>query len=164
MSDDDIDNMDFALPQDLLPVAQPKMLHQLPPESKTWTCIYPIYISTHKARKVPRKLAVKEPAAIYISEALKRLGFNAILEPMKRHPSDPLVFGRLRVPLQGHAFTKRQLLIEVAKMYDQVVESTPDHDGRIKQMADQSRSVLVWPEEPVQQIQPKAIKPSKKKK
>jgi signal recognition particle subunit SRP19 len=192
MNDDDIDNMDFALPQELMPqnsamnpfaqMMQAAPMQQIQPphqeallqETKNWTCVYPIYIdkskSIDKGRKIPMEFCVEEPAAIYMVEAATKLGLMAGLEANKRHAKDPLVFGRIRVKLkdEGGRFlhstihTKRQLLIEIAKIVDEVKRTAPDPDGRFKTFANQSRSVLVWPEEPAGPSKPTKV--SKKKK
>jgi signal recognition particle subunit SEC65 len=170
-SDDDIDNMDFELPTDVLFTAvdqyQPAVQSARPQQPlqatqepqipleiiKDWTCIYPVYIdvdkSTKRGRMIPTSVAVKEPAAIYIAEAVKQLKFNAVLEGNKRHPQDCFTYGRIKVQLKvdgraTHPYikTKKQLLIEVSKMLPSVIEEVNKINPDAITIASESRSQI----------------------
>lgn len=193
-SDDDIDNMDFALPttSSMQPQSQQQkqvsntspftsLISQIPKEYKQplqsdqpsidqslikdWICIYPLYLDVSKSfkkeRRVPKSIAVKEPAAIYIAESIKVLKLNGALEVQKRHPKDPLVFGRVKVELKVngvfvHPFirTKKQLMVEICRVLPGVVESFK-LDVSILQIAAESRSELRSVIEGLSKVEPK---------
>ncbi|KAI8919095.1 hypothetical protein DFJ77DRAFT_453021 [Powellomyces hirtus] len=118
----------------------------------SWTVIYPINISS--TGKQHRKLALAQcptrtPSALYIAECVRFLGLPAAFEPEKRHPADPLVFGRVRVqirdpatlqPLNPNVRTKRQLVKEVARYYPGIEMKMNEQDPRMPAMAAASRS------------------------
>ncbi|KAI9101379.1 signal recognition particle, SRP19 subunit [Phlyctochytrium arcticum] len=171
-ADDDIDNMDFDLPAHLLPnsggsssMSQPmaqEMAHQIPPRmlqandaikeaAKTWTAVYPVYLDpSHPRRKLAKNLLTPDPSAVYIAECVRLLNVPAVLDPEKRHPADPLVFGRLKVqiknqygqPMNSRITTKLELLRAIAKMYPAVVEDMKKEDPKIAAMAAASRSEI----------------------
>ncbi|TPX56267.1 hypothetical protein PhCBS80983_g04638, partial [Powellomyces hirtus] len=181
MDPDDIDDMDFDLPQELISPASPHTRStsssnsssipaptapsflssaHLPPASdaamreiaKSWTVIYPINMSS--TGKQHRKLALAQcptrtPSALYIAECVRFLGLPAAFEPEKRHPADPLVFGRVRVqirdpvthqPLNPNVRTKRHLVKEVARYYPGIEMKMNEQDPRMPAMAAASRS------------------------
>ncbi|KAJ3053623.1 hypothetical protein HK097_003816 [Rhizophlyctis rosea] len=129
LDDDDIDNMDFDLPDDtqLSPSQQSQLQSFQPPpgapgfggfpgqpsqadvaaikeKTKKWTCIYPLYIDRTKPKRLGRKLPSHQchqtPTAIYMLEALRLLSIPTVFEPTARHPADPFTFGRLKVQLR----------------------------------------------------------------
>jgi len=166
LDDDNIDNMDYALPGDLVakpatdftnagtstspstssyssfnelkfnPITSPNEssahLTTLSAHMKQWFCLYPVYINRNKSdtdgRKIPKQFAVENPTAIYIAEAASSLGLPAALEPDKRHPKDPLTFGRVRVSLKhsngilikSDIPTKRILLKKIAEILPEI--------------------------------------------
>lgn len=93
------------------PMPQPQMqMPQAPmPEPqreipKHFQCIYPIYFdqtrSRAEGRKVGSELAVENPLARDIVDAVQMLGLKAGLEPEKLHPKDWANPGRVRVQLK----------------------------------------------------------------
>ncbi|KAJ3325205.1 hypothetical protein HDV06_004995 [Boothiomyces sp. JEL0866] len=121
---------------------------------KNWVAIYPVYINCEKSisqgRRIPSEFAVKEPAAIYMGQAAKLLGYNVALELNKRHPRDPFTFGRLRIkfkdengaPVISDITNKKELLIRLAEKIPEAMEKMNDSEGKNKSFADSSRSVL----------------------
>ncbi|KAI8824029.1 uncharacterized protein EV422DRAFT_518665 [Fimicolochytrium jonesii] len=172
LEEDDIDNMDFDLPEEVLrrppqqsavAVSASSSTGSLPSGAteataamreavKSWTVVYPIYISS--AGRAHRKIPLKEcptatPSAVYIAECVRFLRLPAAIEADKRHPADPLVFGRIRVqlrddstktPLNGKIRTKRELLREIAKIYNGIEEKVNASDPQARAMAAASRS------------------------
>lgn len=168
--DDDIDDMDFALPpagasSDIPGAMRAAMARQqtLPKGAERWTMVYPVYVNSLKSvsdgRKVPKSLAVPSPAAVYLAEAAKALGLPTVYEPDKRHPRDPLTFGRIRVSLTGspsavgqlpgNKLTKKQLLVKLAAMVPSVQAAASD---QVQSLARQSLSIVSWDE--IQQQMP----------
>lgn len=93
--------------------AQP-MMNQMPmnqvPEPtreipKHFQCLYPIYFDKTRSRtdgrKVGSELAVENPLARDIVDAVQMLGLQAGLEPEKLHPKDWANPGRVRVLLKN---------------------------------------------------------------
>lgn len=100
-----------AAPQAPPPMPQPQMqMPQAPmPEPqreipKHFQCIYPVYFdksrSRAEGRKVGSQLAVENPLARDIVDAVQMLGLKAGLEPEKLHPKDWANPGRVRVQLK----------------------------------------------------------------
>ncbi|TPX48478.1 hypothetical protein SeMB42_g02974 [Synchytrium endobioticum] len=179
--DRDIDEMEYELPSvsyqestSTAQVAPPPQSTTIPSKSmpmphlgqshidsaqlqkfKSWICCYPIYIDADKSvqegRRIPKPLAVKEPNIFAMVEAVRRLGLSAVLEGDKRHPRDPLVFGRLRVQLRAPdgqschpaISTKRQLLCEVSKLVPEMITLIKQTDPRVAAMMASSRSGLI---------------------
>ncbi|KAH6594327.1 hypothetical protein BASA61_004034 [Batrachochytrium salamandrivorans] len=168
--DDDIDNMDYDLPEDLLVPATEFSTHKgrhPPPQvvsqgadprvkeaAKKWTCLYPVYIdqskSWHEGRRVAKHLATKDPAAMYMADAIQRLGLAAMVEPDRRHPRDAFTFGRIKVqlrtpqgvPINPLYANKRALLIKIASMLPECAEALNQSDPRLAAIAAASRSEL----------------------
>lgn len=123
MSDDDfdIDNMDYGLP--LESSSQPHQeldKTQILEATKLWWKVYPIYINekrpTSKGRLIAIKDCVPDPSVLHMAHALESFKHDFVLEPMKRHPCDALVFGRLRVKPIGR---KQDILRKIgSKMKD----------------------------------------------
>ncbi len=71
---------------------------------KKWQCIYPVYFdktrSRAEGRRVGRELAVENPLAREIVDAVQSLGLNVVFEPGKVHPKDWSNPGRVRVLLK----------------------------------------------------------------
>jgi signal recognition particle subunit SRP19 len=71
---------------------------------KHFQCLYPVYFdktrSRTEGRKVGAELAVENPLARDIVDAVQMLGLKAGLEPEKLHPKDWANPGRVRVMLK----------------------------------------------------------------
>lgn len=72
-----------------------------PPDYKHYQCIYPIYFDASRTRAQGRRvgsaLAVQNPLAREIVDAVQLLGLKAVFEPGKMHPKDWANPGRVRV-------------------------------------------------------------------
>ncbi|BFZ63195.1 signal recognition particle subunit [Saitoella coloradoensis] len=68
---------------------------------KSWTCVYPCYFDKNRShkegRRVNKELAVENPLAKDLADALKSIGFSCVLEPQKTHPQDWANPGRVRL-------------------------------------------------------------------
>ncbi|PGH03181.1 signal recognition particle subunit SRP19 [Blastomyces parvus] len=93
------------------PQAQPPPQQSHPPQidnrdiPRYYQCLYPVYFdktrSRAEGRKVSKKLAVENPLARDILDAVQVLGLRVgILEPEKLHPKDWANPGRVRVQLK----------------------------------------------------------------
>jgi signal recognition particle subunit SRP19 len=69
--------------------------------SKHWQCLYPVYFDKNKSRaegrRVGKELAVANPLARELAEAVASLEYNVVFEPNKTHPKDWSNPGRCRV-------------------------------------------------------------------
>lgn len=103
----------FAPPPTVRPSAQPPLskaqASSAPPPGapsipKTWQCLYPVYFdntrSRAQGRKVGSKLAVSNPLARDIVDAVQMLGLKLGFEGDKLHPKDWANPGRVRVNLR----------------------------------------------------------------
>jgi signal recognition particle subunit SRP19 len=72
---------------------------------KHFQCLYPVYFdktrSRAEGRKVGTELAIENPLARDIVDAVQMLGLNVGFEPEKLHPKDWANPGRVRVMLKG---------------------------------------------------------------
>ncbi|KAK4694303.1 signal recognition particle subunit SRP19, partial [Lecanoromycetidae sp. Uapishka_2] len=72
-----------------------------PPEYKHYQCIYPLYFDSNRSRaegrRVGMELAVENPLAREIVDAVQLLGLKTVFEPGKMHPKDWSNPGRVRV-------------------------------------------------------------------
>ena len=72
---------------------------------KYFQCLYPVYFDKSRTRaegrKVGAELAVENPLARDIVDAVQMLGLRAGLEPEKLHPKDWANPGRVRVQLKN---------------------------------------------------------------
>lgn len=63
--------------------------------------IYPIYLDStrklSKGRKYPLNLCIEKPTHDEICMGLKSLEIEFQSEPLKRHPNEPFVYGRIKV-------------------------------------------------------------------
>ncbi|EEP78093.1 conserved hypothetical protein [Uncinocarpus reesii 1704] len=95
----DIPMSSASAPRPSPPLPQPQ--REIP---RHFQCIYPIYFdatrSRAEGRKVTKKLAVRNPLAKDILDAVQLLGLNAGFEPEKLHPKDWANPGRIRVLLK----------------------------------------------------------------
>ncbi|KAF2396037.1 signal recognition particle, SRP19 subunit [Trichodelitschia bisporula] len=96
-------------------------------KSKTWTCLYPLYFDKSRTRasgrRVSSALAVSNPLARTLVDAVAALGLNVVFEPGKTHPKDWANPGRVRVQLvlengkrggRGDVKNKHHLYVKVA--------------------------------------------------
>eukprot|EP00842_Homolaphlyctis_polyrhiza_P005016 jgi/Hompol1/5515/HPOL_002270-RA len=121
--------------------------------AKRWVCLYPVYIDAAKSwdegRRVSKSQAAHEPAALFMAEAVNKLGLTAVFEQESRHPRDAFTFGRIRVQLKdahGRACnplypTKRALMIKVAAMLPEIGAAVIDAEPRMAGFAAASRSL-----------------------
>ncbi|KAJ6010367.1 Signal recognition particle SEC65 subunit [Penicillium sp. IBT 35674x] len=92
------------------PVAQMPQFPQMPEPQpqreipRHYQCLYPVYFdktrSRAEGRKVGSELAVENPLARDIADAVQMLGLKTALEPEKLHPKDWANPGRVRVLLK----------------------------------------------------------------
>ncbi|QLQ81816.1 hypothetical protein HG537_0G00700 [Torulaspora globosa] len=108
-------------------------------EVKGFQVLYPCYFdkrrSHREGRRVPVELAVENPLAKTVADAVRSLGLLCIFEGEKTHPQDFGNPGRVRVLLKEHgrlvpsaaAYSggKRQLMVEIAK-YMATHPTTPE--------------------------------------
>lgn len=88
------------VPMPSMPVPEPQ--REIP---RHFSCLYPVYFdktrSRAEGRKVGAELAVENPLARDIVDAVQLLGLNAGLEPEKLHPKDWANPGRVRVQVKN---------------------------------------------------------------
>ncbi|KAK2783439.1 signal recognition particle subunit [Emmonsiellopsis sp. PD_33] len=108
-----------------------------------YQCLYPIYFdksrSRAEGRKVGKKLAVANPLARDIVDAVQVLGLRVGFEPEKLHPKDWANPGRVRVflkaedgsPVTDIVNNKHHLYIKVAQ-YLQAHPTTEDSPFRLR--------------------------------
>ncbi|CCH59157.1 hypothetical protein TBLA_0B03160 [Henningerozyma blattae CBS 6284] len=88
-------------------------------EIKHFTIFYPCYFDkkrSHKqGRRVPIDLAVENPLAKTMADAVQLLQLPCIFEADKTHPQDFGNPGRVRILLHQSRFTKNKVLLEIAK-------------------------------------------------
>ena len=95
-----------ALPRQFTPQArpasQPNPSRDIP---RNFQCLYPVYFdktrSRAQGRKVCKHMAVENPLARDILDAVQLLGLRFGFEPEKLHPKDWANPGRVRVLLKG---------------------------------------------------------------
>ncbi len=72
--------------------------------TKHWQCLYPVYFDVARTRdegrRVGKELAVSNPLAREIVDAVQTLGLNVVFEPAKTHPKDWANPGRVRILLK----------------------------------------------------------------
>jgi signal recognition particle subunit SRP19 len=98
-----------STPSPAAPPMVPPMAQQMPEPQREiprhFQCLYPIYFdktrSRAEGRKVGSELAVENPLARDIMDAVQMLGLQAGLEPEKLHPKDWANPGRVRVHLKN---------------------------------------------------------------
>ncbi|KAI9711248.1 MAG: signal recognition particle subunit [Bogoriella megaspora] len=75
-----------------------------PQKSKHYHCLYPIYFDANRScaqgRRVSKELAVANPLARTIVDAVAGMGLSVVFEPGKTHPKDWANPGRVRVLLK----------------------------------------------------------------
>ena len=79
---------------------------------KRWQCLYPLYFDASRSRaegrRVGKELAVENPLAREIVDAVQLLGLNIVFEVSKLHPKDWANPGRVRVLLKEDGRLKNQ--------------------------------------------------------
>ncbi|KAF3016674.1 signal recognition particle subunit [Penicillium rubens] len=118
-SDDDLPRNAIISPVNIPTKAAPQPQQQMPMPSmpsmpapepqreipRHFSCLYPVYFdksrSRAEGRKVGAELAVENPLARDIVDAVQMLGLNAGLEPEKLHPKDWANPGRVRVQVKN---------------------------------------------------------------
>jgi signal recognition particle subunit SEC65 len=112
--------------------------------SSTSVTLYPIYFDKQKSwndgRRVPKDLSVENPAAVFIAETAGRLGYQVTLEQERRHPADPLTFGRIKV--EGIHIKKTELIRQIAEKLPETTELMKAADPHVAAFASSSRSEL----------------------
>lgn len=93
----------FSTPQHTItPNAQAEAQHR--ERSKHWQCIYPVYFDATRTRaegrRVGKELAVENPLAREMVDAVAALGLQVVFEPGKTHPKDWANPGRVRILLK----------------------------------------------------------------
>ncbi|KAI9672256.1 MAG: signal recognition particle subunit [Alyxoria varia] len=97
-----------------------------PEEIKGWHCLYPLYFDSKRTRaegrRVGNELAVENPLAREICDAVRPLGLRLAFEAGKMHPRDWSNPGRVRVrlvdngrPISRDVRNKHHLYIKVAQ-------------------------------------------------
>ncbi|KAI2737866.1 hypothetical protein DTO013E5_2132 [Penicillium roqueforti] len=91
--------MPMPMPMPSMPAPEPQ--REIP---RHFSCLYPVYFdktrSRAEGRKVGAELAVENPLARDIVDAVQMLGLNAGLEPEKLHPKDWANPGRVRAQVR----------------------------------------------------------------
>ena len=97
---------------------QPRPQFQEPSSAETekhkrWQCLYPVYFDAKRSRaegrRVGKELAVENPLAREIVDAVQLLGLHVVFEPGKMHPKDWANPGRVRLLIKdgGRAVNPR---------------------------------------------------------
>ncbi|KAI4248799.1 MAG: hypothetical protein L6R40_000810 [Gallowayella cf. fulva] len=99
-------------PQHLQPKFQPNPPTTTDNEKhKRYQCIYPLYFDASRTRaqgrRVGKELAVPNPLARTIVDAVAELGLQTVFEPGKMHPRDWANPGRVRVLLKDEKGVRR---------------------------------------------------------
>ena len=102
-----------TIPSQARPQGPPPTAQRPDPEQvKEWQCLYPLYFDSTKTRaegrRVSKELAVKNPLAREICDAVFGLGLELAFEAGKIHPRDWANPGRVRVLVKqnGKAMSK----------------------------------------------------------
>ncbi|KAI9342504.1 signal recognition particle, SRP19 subunit, partial [Zopfochytrium polystomum] len=118
-----------------------------------WVSVYPLYFDAGQSRaggrRVVKARAVASPSIVYLVECCRRLGLAQIVEQGKRHPSDALTFGRIKVqivrdglgqPVRPDVRNKVELLIRLAEVYAETEKAMKLADPTVAAHAAASRS------------------------
>ena len=99
-------------PQQLRPQFQAPSAAPDAEKHKRWQCLYPLYFDASRTRaegrRVGKDLAVENPLAREIVDAVQLLGLNIVFEVSKLHPKDWANPGRVRVLLKEDGKLKNQ--------------------------------------------------------
>jgi signal recognition particle subunit SRP19 len=96
---------DSLMAPEFIPSAATQPRPQQPPAaSKTWHVLYPVYfdasVTRVQGRRIAKELAVKNPLALTIANAVSQRGLMSVFEPIRTHPKDWANPGRVRVRLK----------------------------------------------------------------
>jgi signal recognition particle subunit SRP19 len=86
-------------------IASRSSVNGVPPErAKHWQCLYPIYFDASRSRaegrRVGKELAVANPLAREMFDAVQAMDLKVVFEPGKTHPKDWSNPGRVKVLLK----------------------------------------------------------------
>ncbi|PVH97093.1 hypothetical protein DM02DRAFT_631437 [Periconia macrospinosa] len=89
------------MPQEMLQPQGPGVVSADREKSKHYQCLYPVYFDKSRTRaegrRVGAELAVENPLAREMADAVASLGLSVVFEPDKLHPKDWSNPGRIRV-------------------------------------------------------------------
>ena len=114
------------MPQEMLQPQAPGAVSADREKSKHYQCLYPVYFDKSRTRAEGRRvgsaLAVENPLAREMADAVASLGLSVVFEPDKLHPKDWSNPGRIRVLIKQNGQmvapniqNKHHLYILVAK-------------------------------------------------
>lgn len=87
---------------------------------KKYQCLYPLYFDANRSRaqgrRVGKKLAVRNPLAREIVDAVQLLGLDTVFEPGKTHPKDWSNPGRVRVLVKENG-SARNRAVQNSRFY-----------------------------------------------
>ncbi|CAI6336481.1 unnamed protein product [Periconia digitata] len=90
-----------SMPQEMLQPQAPGAVSADREKSKHYQCLYPVYFDKSRTRaegrRVGAELAVENPLAREMADAVASLGLSVVFEPDKLHPKDWSNPGRIRV-------------------------------------------------------------------
>ncbi|CAF9914414.1 MAG: hypothetical protein GOMPHAMPRED_008155 [Gomphillus americanus] len=82
-------------------------------QTKTWSTLYPVYFDSSRTRaegrRVSKSLAVANPLATEVADAVRSLGLNSTLEVMSTHPKDWANVGRIKVQMKDAESGRRMV-------------------------------------------------------
>ena len=94
---------------------------------KRWQCLYPLYFDATRTRaegrRVGKELAVENPLAREIVDAVQPLGLNVVFEPGKMHPKNWANPGRVRILVKEDGKLKTSRVKNSTLVYIQVAYS-----------------------------------------
>ena len=102
-----------TVPQGLQPQFKGSTVTKDTEKYKKWQCLYAVYFDVTRTRaqgrRVGKELAVENPLAREIAEAVKFLGLHVMFDPGRQHPKDWANPGRVKVLLKenGKLMDKR---------------------------------------------------------
>ncbi|KAK7517413.1 signal recognition particle, SRP19 subunit [Phyllosticta citriasiana] len=124
----------------ITPNAQAEAQHR--ERSKNWQCLYPVYFDATRTRaegrRVGKELAVENPLAREIVDAVAALGLQVVFEPGKTHPKDWANPGRVRILLKedgkpvNSAVKNKHHLYNLVGAYLKGHPTTPDAPMRLR--------------------------------
>ncbi|KAF2642139.1 signal recognition particle sec65 subunit [Massarina eburnea CBS 473.64] len=146
-SDSDPDEMDISQMSSLMPPSQVPMASSMPPEmlqpqapgavsadrekAKHHQCLYPVYFDKSRTRaegrRVGAELAVENPLAREMADAVASLGLMAVFEPDKIHPKDWSNPGRVRILIKKDGKAVVQNIKNKHHLYILVAKYLNDH-------------------------------------
>ena len=103
-------------PQEILrpQLQSPKTANVDQEKYKRWQSLYPVYFDAARTRaegrRVGKELAVENPLAREIVDAVSLLGLNVVFEPGKMHPKDWANPGRVRCLVKEEGVPKNKMV------------------------------------------------------